>query len=43
LLKSFGIEGGGGNYRQSVDAALDEIAGELEAVLDRTWLGTLLG
>lgn len=43
LLKSFGIEGGGGNYRRSVDAALDEIALELETVLDRAWLGTLLG
>ncbi|MDK1388254.1 cobyric acid synthase [Sinorhizobium sp. 8-89] len=43
LLRSFGIEGGGGNYRQSVDAALDDIAGELEAVLDPTWLDRLLG
>ncbi|MDK1373239.1 MULTISPECIES: cobyric acid synthase [unclassified Sinorhizobium] len=43
LLKSFGIEGGGGNYRQSVDAALDDIAAELEAVLDPGWLDRLLG
>jgi len=43
LLKSFGIEGGGINYRQSVDAALDDIAAELEAVLDRAWLDRLLG
>ncbi|NRP73710.1 Cobyric acid synthase [Ensifer psoraleae] len=43
LLRSFGIEGGGGNYRQSVDAALDDIAGELEAVLDPAWLDRLLG
>ncbi|WEX76080.1 cobyric acid synthase [Sinorhizobium numidicum] len=43
LLRSFGIEGGGSNYRQSVDAALDDIAVELEAVLDRAWLEGLLG
>lgn len=43
LLKSFGIEGGIANYRQSVDAALDDIASELEAVLDRRWLEQLLG
>ncbi|MGN7736020.1 cobyric acid synthase [Rhizobiales bacterium] len=43
LLKSFGIEGGASNYRQSVDAALDDVAGELEAVLDRRWLDGLLG
>ncbi|HXV32194.1 MAG TPA: cobyric acid synthase [Sinorhizobium sp.] len=43
LLRSFGIEGGGVNYSQSVDAALDDIAAELEAVLDRAWLDRLLG
>lgn len=43
LLKSFGIEGGATNYRQSVDAALDDVAGELEAVLDGRWLDGLLG
>ena len=43
LLQSFGIEGGASNYRQSVDAALDDVAGELEAVLDRRWLDGLLG
>ncbi|MCA1494164.1 cobyric acid synthase [Sinorhizobium alkalisoli] len=43
LLQSFGIEGGGVNYRQSVDTALDDIAGELEAVLDRNWLDRLFG
>ncbi|WP_085025398.1 cobyric acid synthase [Ensifer aridi] len=42
LLRSFGIEGGGGSYRGSVDAALDEIAAELEAVLDRAWVERLL-
>ncbi len=42
LLKSFGIEGGANNYRQSVDAALDDVANELEAVLDRRWLDELL-
>ncbi|WEX86810.1 cobyric acid synthase [Sinorhizobium garamanticum] len=42
LLKSFGLEGGGGNYRRSVDAALDDVAGELEAVLDPAWLDRLL-
>jgi adenosylcobyric acid synthase len=43
LLKSFGIEGGGVNYRQSVDAALDDIAAELETVLDHAWVDKLLG
>ncbi len=43
LLKSLGIEGGEGNYGQSVDSALDEIAAELEGVLDRAWLNRLLG
>ena len=42
LLESFGISGAGGNYRQSVDDALDGVAGELEAHLDRTWLDELL-
>ena len=43
LLKSFGIEGGGGNYRRSVDDALDEIAAELQSALDRSWVDDLLG
>lgn len=43
LLKSFGVEGGASNYRQSVDAALDDVANELEAVLDCHWLDGLLG
>jgi adenosylcobyric acid synthase len=42
LLKSFGIETGGQNYRQSVDRALDDVAAELEAVLDPRWLGSLM-
>jgi len=43
LLASFGIEGGGQNYRAGVEAALDEVAAELERVLSRDWLGRLLG
>ena len=43
LLKSFGIEGGAINYRQSVDQALDEIASELEGLLDKRWLDGLAG
>jgi adenosylcobyric acid synthase len=42
LLKSFGIEGGGESYRQSVDRALDEVASELETVLDPRWLDSLM-
>jgi adenosylcobyric acid synthase len=42
LLQSFGIAGGGASYRQSVDDALDAVAAELEAVLDRDWLSRLL-
>ncbi|WP_275783236.1 cobyric acid synthase [Pararhizobium gei] len=42
LLKSFGIEAGGQNYRQSVDTALDDVAVELEAVLDPGWLDGLM-
>ena len=43
LLASFGIEGGGENYRAGVEAALDDVAAELERVLSRDWLGRLLG
>ena len=43
LLADFGIEGGGFDYRAGVDAALDGVAAELEAVLDRRWLDDLLG
>jgi len=42
LLGSFGIRGGTADYRQSVDAALDDVASELEAHLDRRWLDNLL-
>ncbi|CAH0340772.1 cobyric acid synthase [Rhizobium sp. CECT 9324] len=43
LLESFGINGGGVNYRQSVDAALDEVATELESRLTPQWLDSFLG
>ncbi|MCO6178455.1 cobyric acid synthase [Ciceribacter sp. RN22] len=43
LLASFGIEGGGENYRAGVETALDEVASELERVLSRDWLDRLLG
>ena len=43
LLADFGIEGGGFDYRASVDQALDGVAAELETVLDRRWLDSLLG
>ncbi|MGV3551998.1 cobyric acid synthase [Rhizobium sp.] len=42
LLESFGIEGAGRDYRQSVDAALDGVAEELEAHLDRAWLDSFM-
>lgn len=42
LLADFGIAGGGFDYRAGVDAALDGVAAELEAVLDPAWLGRLL-
>lgn len=42
LLRSFGIEGGGENYRHSVDRALDDVAAELEAVLEPRWLDSLM-
>ncbi|MGR6430490.1 cobyric acid synthase [Rhizobium sp. PAMB 3174] len=38
LLSSFGLSGERTNYAASVDAALDEVAAELEAVLDKDWL-----
>ncbi|MGO7770897.1 hypothetical protein ACC736_39345, partial [Rhizobium ruizarguesonis] len=34
LLQSFGLSGEGGNYRESVDRALDEVANGLEKHLD---------
>ncbi len=42
LLESFGTKGGGENYRQSVDRALDDVAAELETVLDPRWLDSLM-
>jgi len=42
LLADFGVVGGAGNYRDDVDRALDDVAAELEAVLDRRWLAALL-
>ncbi|NKN01111.1 cobyric acid synthase [Rhizobium leguminosarum] len=43
LLQSFGLSGEQRNYRESVEQALDEIAGELERHLDPHWLAGLLG
>jgi adenosylcobyric acid synthase len=42
LLRSFGLSSARMNYRESVDRALDDVAGELEAVLDKRWLDDLL-
>ncbi len=42
LLESFGIAGSRQSYRARVDAALDEVAAELEGLLDRGWLNRLL-
>ena len=42
LLRSFGLSGDHIDYRQSVDAALDEIAEDLASVLDKDWLDRLL-
>ncbi|MBA1347935.1 cobyric acid synthase [Rhizobium sp. WYCCWR 11146] len=43
LLQSFGLSGEGGNYRESVDRALDEVASGLEKHLDPRWLAGLVG
>lgn len=43
LLQSFGLSGEQRNHRESVEQALDEIAGELERHLDPHWLAGLLG
>lgn len=43
LLANFGIEGDRTSYRDGVDQALDELAAELEALLDPRWLENLLG
>lgn len=42
LLESFGIVGGGVDYRALVDAALDDVAAELESHLSADWLKSLL-
>ncbi|WP_267550868.1 cobyric acid synthase [Rhizobium rhizogenes] len=42
LLESFGLSGERTDYRAGVDAALDEIAAELEGVLDPAWLDSLV-
>lgn len=43
LLGSFGIAGGGVDYRALVDAALDDVADDLERHLSADWLKALLG
>ncbi|MCB1444330.1 MAG: cobyric acid synthase, partial [Rhizobiaceae bacterium] len=43
LLADFGIAGGAADYRASVDRALDGVAAEIEAHLDRAWLDRLFG
>ncbi|KQW27049.1 cobalamin biosynthesis protein CobQ [Rhizobium sp. Root274] len=43
LLESFGIRGGGTDYQAIVDAALDDVAAELETHLSKDWLSGLLG
>ncbi|MBY3343900.1 cobyric acid synthase [Rhizobium laguerreae] len=43
LLQSFGLSGEQRNYRDLVEQALDEVAGELERHLDPRWLAGLLG
>ncbi|MGY5807616.1 cobyric acid synthase [Rhizobium sp. LEGMi198b] len=42
LLASFGLTGERMDYRAGVEAALDQIATELEAVLDPAWLDSLV-
>ncbi|WP_137154420.1 cobyric acid synthase [Rhizobium sp. FKL33] len=42
LLGSFGVAGGGFDYRAEVEQALDDVAVELEAVLDSDWLDGLM-
>lgn len=43
LLASFGIEGEGQSYAARVDAALDEVAADLERQLSADWLRSFLG
>jgi len=42
LLQNFGLAGERTDYRAGVEKALDDIAAELEACLDRRWLNELL-
>lgn len=42
LMSTFGIEGDRLSYREGVDRALDELAAELESLLDRRWLDDLM-
>ncbi|MDH6267298.1 adenosylcobyric acid synthase [Rhizobium sp. SG_E_25_P2] len=42
LLASFGVAGGGFDYRAEVERALDDVAIELEAALDPAWLNGLM-
>lgn len=43
LLRSFGVNETTENYRQTVERALDDVAMELETVLDRDWIDQLMG
>lgn len=43
LLRSFGLQDTTENYRDSVERALDDVAMELETVLDRDWIDQLMG
>ncbi|MBB4954608.1 adenosylcobyric acid synthase [Agrobacterium vitis] len=43
LLRSFGVNDTAENYRDSVERALDDVAMELETVLDRDWIDQLMG
>ncbi|WP_431322499.1 cobyric acid synthase [Rhizobium sp. YTU87027] len=43
LLRSFGLSGEASDYRAGVEKALDHVAAELEACLDRRWLDELFG
>jgi adenosylcobyric acid synthase len=43
LLQNFGLSGERRNYLESVEQALDDVAGELERHLDPRWLAGLLG
>ncbi|MDQ0558622.1 adenosylcobyric acid synthase [Rhizobium mesoamericanum] len=43
LLQSFGLSGETSDYRAGVEKALDDIAAELQACLDRRWLDELFG